>query len=339
MAYVWGLAGRKELATRYKREARSFAVSLRAAIARAATAVSRRETFVPVSLLSTPREAPWDPVTATRLGSYWNVVAPYAWASGILPRSGALAHEVLEYALRRGSFLLGLVRFDYYPTGVGNVRCDGLPGLKTPGVENVYGVHRAEFLADLDKPDLLALTLYAKLAHGMTRGTFIAGEGETIGPVPRGACAHEPDGEYYRSMYLPPSSANNDLFLVTLRELLVHWFASEGGRPYGLWLAHSTPRAWLAHGKRIAVRGAPTPFGALSYSIGSHIDAGYLDVEVSVPSRRPIGELRLRVRVPPSKRVGLARIGRTTLAPHGDTFNLTGRMGRLEMRVYVRDRS
>jgi hypothetical protein len=33
----------------------------------------------------------------------------------------------LEYAERRGSFLLGLVRFDYYPTGVGNVSCDGLP--------------------------------------------------------------------------------------------------------------------------------------------------------------------------------------------------------------------
>jgi len=337
MAYVWGLRGRKELATTYRREAKSFATSLRSAIARSATAVSARETFVPASLLSTPREEPWDPVTATRLGSYWNVVAPYAWASGILPHGSTLAREVLEYARRRGAFLLGLVRFDYYPTGVGKVRCDGLPGLKTPGVENVYGVHRVHFLADLDTPDLLALTLYAKLAHGMTRGTFIAGEGDTIGPVPRGACPTRPGGEYYRSMYLPPSSANNDLFLATLRELLVHWFANEDGRPYGLWLAHSTPRAWLAHGKRIVLRGVPTPFGALNYSIDSRVDAGYLDVEVSVPGRRRIGELRLRVRVPRSKQLHVARIGRATLRPRGETFDLTGRTGRLKIRVFVRD--
>jgi hypothetical protein len=135
------------------------------------------------------------------------------------------------------------------------------------------------------------------------------------------------------------SSANNDLLLATLREQLVHWSAREDGRPYGLHLAHSIPRAWLADGKRVAVRGLPTPFGPLSYAIDSRIGAGYLDVELSVPNRRRIGELRLRVRVPRSKRVRLARIGRTTLAPDGDTFDLTGRTGRLEMRVYVRDRS
>jgi hypothetical protein len=186
-------------------------------------------------------------------------------------------------------------------------------------------------------PDLLALTLYAKLAHGVTRGTFIAGEGDTIGPVPRGTCAKQPGGEYYRSMYLPPSSANNDLFLATLRELLVHWLANEDGRPYGLWLAHSTPRAWLAHGKRIVLRDVPTPFGGLNYSIDSRVDVGYLDVEVSVPSRRRIGELKLRVRTPRSKRLHVARIGRVTLRPRGETFDLTGRTGRLKIRVFVRE--
>jgi hypothetical protein len=338
MAYVWGLVGRRELAMTYRAEARSFARALRSAIARSSTRVSARETFVPASLLAMSQEGPWDPVTATRLGSYWNVVAPYAWASGILPRRSALAREVLEYGRRRGSFLLGLTRFNYYPTAVGRVRCGGLPGLKTPGLENVYGVHRVHFLAELDRPDLLVLTLYAKLAHGMARGTFVAGEGETIGPVPPGSCAEQPNGEYYRSMYLPPSSANNDLFLATLRELLVHWYAREDGRPYGLQLAFATPRAWLAHGKRIAVRGLRTPFGRLSYAISSRIRDGYLDVELSVPSRRPIGELGLRLRVPPSKRVVSARIGRATLTPDRETFDVTGRMGQLQMRVFVRDR-
>jgi hypothetical protein len=339
MAYVWGDFGRMDLARRYGAEARSFARALRAAISRSSTRVSAPETFVPAALLAAPREEPWDPVTATRLGSYWNVVAPYAWASGILRRGSITAAEVLEYSRRRGSFLLGLVRFNYYPAQVGKVRCSGLPGLKTPGLENVYGVHRVHFLADLDLPDLLVLTLYVKLAHGMTRGTFVAGEGETVGPVPPGVCARQPNGEYYRSMYLPPSSANNDFFLATLRELLVHWYAREDGRPYGLEIAHATPRAWLAHGKRVTVRRLPTPFGRLGYAIVSRIRDDYLDVELSVPRRRRIGELTLRVRVPPSKRLISAPLEQATLTPVRETFELTGRTGRLRMRVFVRDRS
>jgi hypothetical protein len=335
MAYVWGLVGDAQLAARYRAEARAFASSLRRAIARSAIAVSPRETFVPVSLLSTPRGAPWDPVTATRPGSYWNLVAPYGWASGIIPRASALPRKVLAYARGRGSFLLGLVRFDYYPTGVGKVRCDGLPGLKTPGTDDAYGVERAHFLAELDQPDLLVLTLYAQLAHGMTRGTFIAGEGATVGPVPSGACPTLPNGEYYRSMYLPPSSASNDFFLTTLRESLVHWDANDDGRPRDLRLASSTPRAWLADGKRISVRGLPTPFGPLTYSIDSHVRAGYLDVDISIPRRRAIGDLGLRLRVPPAWRVRSARIGQRTLRPDGETLDLTGMTRDVRFRVLV----
>jgi hypothetical protein len=336
MAYVWGLTGRTDLASRYRAEAAAFAASLRAAIARSAVEVAPGETFVPAALLRRPPERPWNPVTATREGSYWNLVAPYGWASGILGRDGALARDVLRYALRRGSFLLGLVRFDYYPTGVGKVRCDGLPGLRTPGTVNGYGVHRAQFLAALDRPDLLVLTLYGTLAHGLTRGTFVAGEGETLGPVRPGACPGQPEGEYHRSLYLPPSSAGNDLFLVTLREQLVHWYARENGRPHGLHLAFSTPRAWLADGKRISVRAAPTPFGRLTYSLESRLAAGYVDVRLRVTSRRPIGDLKLRVRLPSSRRPRVARIGAAVLRPEGETFDLTGRTGTLRLRVLVR---
>jgi hypothetical protein len=87
------------------------------------------------------------------------------------------------------------------------------------------------------------------------------------------------------------------------------------------------------------VRDLPTPFGPVSYSIASHLGAGYLDVVVSVPRRRPVGELKVRVRVPPSKRVVRARIGSTTLRPSDETFDLSGRTGRVSMRVLVRDRS
>ena len=85
------------------------------------------------------------------------------------------------------------------------------------------------------------LSLYGQLAAGMTRGTFVAGEGATVAPL---------GGERYRSMYLPPNGAANAAFLETLRLLLVH------ETPDGLELAPATPRAWLAPGKRIVVRRA-----------------------------------------------------------------------------------
>lgn len=335
MAYAWGATGRSALARRYRAEARSFGRALRAAIARSAVEIAPGETFVPVSLLDPRSRAP-AAVTATREGSYWNLVAPYGWASGIVPSRSSLAERILRYARRHGSFLLGLVRFNYYPTPVGSVRCDGLPGLRTPGVDNVYGVHRAQFLAELDRPDLLVLTLYAKLAHGMTRGTFVAGEGDTVGAVPPGVCPSRPRGEYHRSSYLPPSSANNDLFLVTLREQLVHWSLDDDGRPRSLHLAFSTPRAWLADGRRIAVSGTPTPFGELSYALESHLAEGYVDVSVRVPRRRPIRDLRLRLRLPGGVRPRSARVAGATLRPDGETFDLTGRTGSLRLRVQVR---
>ena len=65
-------------------------------------------------------------------------------------------------------------------------------------------------------------------------------------------------------MYLPPNGAANAAFLETLRLLLVH------ETPAGLELAFSTPRAWLAAGKRVAVTNAPTAFGPVSFAIETH---------------------------------------------------------------------
>ena len=53
----------------------------------------------------------------------------------------------------------------------------------------------------------------------------------------------------------------------------------------GLELAYSTPRAWLAPGKRIAVTNAPTSFGPLSFSIEAH--ARFADVTVAAGPREP----------------------------------------------------
>src|SRR2546429_7408215 len=131
---------------------------------------------------------------------------PYALGSGLFAPGSSEAQGLLHYLFNHGSRLLGLVRFRAFNES-------GKPGYRTPGSDDVYGLNVSRFLADEDQPGQLALSLYGKLAAGMTPNTFVSGEGSTISPA---------DGEYYRSMFRPPNSPNNAFFLETLRLMLVH---------------------------------------------------------------------------------------------------------------------
>jgi hypothetical protein len=131
----------------------------------------------------------------------------------------------------------------------------------------------------------------------MTHDTFVGGEAASVAPL---------HGAYARSMYLPPNGATSAAYLETVRSLLVH----DTGR--GLDLAFATPRAWLAPGKRIAVRDLPTRFGPLTYSL-----------QATAAGVRFVGELprtprtRLRLRLPAG----------------GRTLDLSGRSGHVEITV------
>ena len=87
---------------------------------------------------------------------------PYALASGFFRPGSAEASAILRYLLDHGCRFLGLVRFAPH-TGVTN------PGYQRPGTDDVYGTNVARFLADNDQPEQLLLSLYGKLAAGMTR--------------------------------------------------------------------------------------------------------------------------------------------------------------------------
>ena len=59
-------------------------------------------------------ERPYASLTQERLGSYWNLVMPYALASGLFPPGSREAKGALRYMLLHGSRLLGLVRAGGY---------------------------------------------------------------------------------------------------------------------------------------------------------------------------------------------------------------------------------
>ncbi|MFG0261875.1 MAG: hypothetical protein ACF788_05750, partial [Novipirellula sp. JB048] len=274
------------------RAAAEAAESLRAAFMKTfnATKVDMPDgtLFFPKVLQDSPA-IPYDPITATRLGSYWNLSIGTSLKSGIFDPRGETMRRTTDYLLQHGARLLGLTRFNYYPVPIGSYREGGLPGYSTSGADNVYGAGILDGLAALDEADQIVLSLYGKLAHGMTRDTFVAGEGDSFGVVP---------GQYYRALYLPPSNTNNALFLKTLHDMLIFTHIDPAGRAEQLQLAHFTPRGWLEHGKTIRVQRAPTRFGRLSFKIESKLEDGFVEAEVVVPSRIRPPQLALRLRVP-----------------------------------------
>jgi hypothetical protein len=314
MARVWAQTGRRSLARTSRRLASRLERGLRRAVGRSQRRLPDGSLFIPVRLLDP--EGPYDSLTQSRSGSYWNLVMPYALASGLLRPGSPQATGVLAYMLRHGSRFLGLVRaaaFSLYRD----------PVYPVSGTDQVYGINVARFLADNDEPDQLVLSLYGHLAAGMTPDTFVSGEAASVAPL---------GGGYYRAMYLPPNGASNAAFLETLRVMLVHEITDREGDPRGLELAFATPRAWLRPGQRIVVRRAPTSFGPLSYSLESR--PGSVQASLDVPGRAPPGILKLRLRLPRGSRMTAVAVNGRSFRRFDrktETINLSGRRGRLEI--------
>jgi hypothetical protein len=317
MVGVWAANRQPFLANVATLVANRLETGIRAAVQASSSSLSDGSLFIPVTLLDGVAQ-PFGSLTDTPEGSYWNLVMPYALASGLFRPGSSQAAGVLDYMLRHGSRMLGLVRFRAFTNS-------GKPGYRSPGSDDVYGTNVVRFLADNDRPAQLVLSLYGKLGADMTPGTFVSGEGSTIGPV---------DGEYYRSMFRPPNSANNAFFLETLRLMLVHETRGADGAPNGLELAYSTPRSWLRAGRQIVVRRAWTSFGPLSYSLAAR--KGSVRVRVQAPSGLPPQTLRLRLRLPAGERMtGVALRGRAfdRYDALSDTIDLSGLTGRIDLVV------
>ncbi len=318
MGQVWEDAGYIRLAATCRRLSRKLEAGLRRAVGRSQRRLPGGALFLPVTLLD--GERPYGSLTASRSGSYWNLVMPYALASGFFEPHGPKAKGVLAYQRRNGSSLLGRVRAGAY----------GLYGpaaYPKSGSSPVYGLNQARFLADNDQPDQLVLGLYGQLATEMTEGTFVSGESVGVAPLP---------GDHYRSTYLPPNGASNAAFLETLRLMLVHETTDASGTPRGLELAYSTPRDWLRPGQTIEVRKVPTSFGRVSFAMESLGDT--VRVSLDVPDREPLTTLRLRLRLPDGERVSEVRqdglpYGR--VLPDGQTIVLPPTPGHFELEALL----
>ena len=272
--------------------------------------------FVPASLLD--GQSPFARLTASRDGTYWNLVVPYALASGFFAPHGAQATGLLRYLMLHGSRLLGLVRAGAYRLAQSDA--------SVSGTDEVYGVNVSRFLADNDQADQLDLSLYGTLAAALTPGTYVAGEAASVSPL---------GGARYRTMYLPPNNDTAATFLETLRSLLVHETRGREGAPRGLELAFATPRAWLRNGKSIVVTDAPTSFGAVSYSIARVENV--VHVVVTLPTSAAPATLSLRLRLPTDERLSSVESAGHAIAYDAETgtIDLSGRRGELRLTAAI----
>ena len=312
---VWSVTGHAELAARAGSIALRLEHALRPAVRKVEVRMADRSLFLPATLTDPSR--PYPRITATRDGSYWNLVMPYAFASGFFTPGGGEAKGILRYLSLHGSRLAGVTRADAHIAYGRNIVGDGLG--------EVYVMNQSRFLADNDQPDQLTLTLYGMLAAGMTRDTFISGEAVSLLPV---------GTAYYRTMYMPPNLGANSSFLETLKLLLVHERRGPRGSPRGLDLAFSTPRAWLADGATIAVKRVRTSFGPLSFSL----ERTGKTIRIDVTNPKAPEPARLRLRLPSGQRMRSIRLGtrRLVVDPRTSTVTLPARAGRLRLVATLR---
>ncbi|HEX5471534.1 MAG TPA: hypothetical protein VFW73_06590 [Lacipirellulaceae bacterium] len=258
--------------------------------------------FLPIAL---GEETVHDPITSTRLGSYWNLVMPQVLFSGVFPAKSQTATDILRYVQTRGGLCMGMIR------------CQAARGAWaiTQCIDDLYTTRYALELLERDEPDRALVTFYGKLAQGMTRDTFIDGETSGIVPLDRSG----------RQMGLPPNSTANASFLLQLRYLLVQDYdTDDDGRADTLRLCFATPRRWLEDGKEIVVEHAPTQFGDVSFRIKSDLKHHRATAEIDMPPRAPKHAL-LRLRLPKGNEIASCNV--PSSGP--ETFELSGRTGRL----------
>ena len=262
--------------------------------------------FIPNALFG--EEQPYDKLTETMLGSYWDLMIPYVLGSGLFEYDSERATWILDYLHQHGGVCMGLIRFYWNST------------------DDLYGLRYVLALLQRDEVERSVVSFYGKLAQGLTHDTFLGGEG----------CALAPIDQYGRHAHLPPNSASNALLLWHLRYMLVQdWDMDDDGTPDTLRLLFATPRRWLQDGRRIDIERAPTAFGQVSVKAESRLSDGNVTVTVHAPPRAP-KRMMLRVRVPDGWKAVSSRIGRETLPVDASgAVDITGKTGAFTVRFEV----
>src|ERR1017187_7050016 len=278
LATVLVETGQSDAANRYAANAAQFKQAILTAIDKS---VSRQTTppFVPVALYAD--EPVHDPITASRIGTYWNIVIGYVISSGIFPPGSPEETWIPHYQEQHGGLCMGMLRagggYTFWTSAA--------------RINPLYGTRYALDTLRRDDPERALVSFYGMLAQGFTPNTFVSGEGCSLSPADEGG--H---------------------FLSMLRNLLVQdCDLDDDGRPETLRLLFATPKRWLEDGKEIKVERAPTAFGPVSLRVQSRLAHGELLADLDLPGRNAPKQTLLRLRLPDGWRLTSAKAGDQSL--------------------------
>jgi hypothetical protein len=311
LSTVLAETGNSEDAKRYAENAAAFKRATLTAIDKSLN----RETsppFIPVALYA--NESVHDPITASRIGCYWNIVIGYVIGSGIFPPGSEQETWIPHYQEQHGGLCMGMMRAGGgYTFWTSSARINPL-----------YGTRYTLDALRRDDPERALVSLYGMLAQGFTPNTFVSGEGCSLSPA-------DPGGRFF---YCPPNSAANAFFLSTLRNALVQdWDLNDDGEPETLRLLFATPRRWLEDGKTITVERAPTAFGPVSLRVQSNLTQGEILADLELPARNIPNQTLLRIRVPEGWRVTSAQAADQSLAVDiRGTVDVSSLRGKVRLR-------
>ena len=314
MAAVLDEIGEKELAQKANASAEQFRKAVLAALEKSVDR-SIQPAFVPLALFGA--EKPYPHIANQRLASYWNIMSKFVLASGVFPPDSEYANALIGYAQQRGGLCMGMNRSSAEPLSW---------WINFRGINDLYTLRYTLTLLRRDEADRALVGFYGKLAHGMTRDTFIGCEGSSIVPMYGNG----------RQMYLPPNSGANANFLEPLRYLLVQDYdMNDDGRPETLRLGFATSRRWLEDGKEIKVERASTAFGEISYTIHSKLNEGIVEARIDMPTRSKPEKTMLRLRLPEGWKIESAAADGKALETKVDAVDLSSLDGKVNVTAKV----
>lgn len=192
-----------------------------------------------------------------------------------------IAHLVLDCLRGHGGTTLGIVSNIWKPSPEGR---DILGFIS-------YG--HAQQLLRLDRIEEYLLFLYAHRYQAHTRGSWTAGEVAGItGGMP---------------LFCMPAQMTVPLLL---RWMLVF------DQDQDLHLARALPRAWLATGRLIEMKGAPTPWGKVALRLQADTVQQRIDAVLTLPPSRP-ATTWLTLRIPHGSRLHAVTVDGRPASPQG----------------------
>lgn len=197
--------------------------------------------------------------TGYTANGYYGLLASCLLETGVLRHDDARADVLVDMLRRKGGLQVGVCSF-------------------FDMIDHAYAWGYWDTCLRRDEPKRAILGLYGSMAYGMSRDTYAAVE-----------CTAIRTGE---NMATLPHTYSNTVQVRLLRNMLLR----ESGDD--LQIGFAVPRSWLAPGRRLAVREAPTRFGPASFSMEADADGSSIRVHLDPPPGGVEGAIRVRLRHP-----------------------------------------